>query len=207
MSTKELQCSKCRRAGEKLFLKGDKCTGPKCPLLKRKYAPGVHGPNARRVKLSNFGKQLKEKQEAKRIYGMREKQFVRYVDEAGNKVGDTGKMLLTLLESRLDNAVYRMGLAPSRATARQIVNHGHMQVNGKKVDIPSFRVKVGDVISIRDKSKTKKLFENATEKLSKTDSPHWLAVDAKKLEAKVLNTPVLDNPSFSIKDIIEFYSR
>jgi len=207
MSTKELQCSKCRRAGEKLFLKGDKCSGPKCPLLKRKYAPGQHGPNARRVKLSNFGKQLKEKQEAKRIYGMREKQFVRYVDEAGKKVGDTGKLLLTLLESRLDNAVYRMGLAPSRATARQIVNHGHMEVNGKKVDIPSYRIKVGDIISIRDKSKTKNLFENATEKLSKADVPHWLAVDSKKLESKVLNTPVLDSPSFSIKDIIEFYSR
>jgi len=207
MSTKELQCSKCRRAGEKLFLKGEKCSGPKCPLLKRKYAPGVHGPNARRAKLSSFGKQLKEKQEAKRIYGMREKQFVRYVVEAGNKVGDTGKTLLTLLESRLDNTVYRMGLATSRATARQIVNHGHMEVNGKKVDIPSYRVKIGEVITIRAKSKVKPIFENISETLTKSEPPHWLSVDSKKAEAKILNTPVLENPSFSIKDIIEFYSR
>jgi len=207
MSIKELQCSKCRRAGEKLFLKGEKCSGPKCPLLKRKYAPGVHGPNPKRSKLSSFGKQLKEKQEAKRVYGMREKQFANCAKEAGKKVGDTGKILLTLLESRLDNVVYRMGLATSRAAARQIVNHAHIEVNGKKVDIPSFRVKVGDIVAIRSKSKTKRIFENITETLSKTEPPQWLAVDAKKTEAKILNIPVLENPNFSVKDIIEFYSR
>lgn len=208
MNNQESKCSKCRRAGEKLFLKGDKCNSPKCPLLKRKYAPGQHGPTSRGAKMSGYGKQLKEKQEAKRIYGMRERQFANLVEEAERKVGDTSKILLSLLESRLDNVVYRMGLASSRALARQIVNHGHIEVNGKKVDIPSYRVKVGDEITVGTISKSKKLFAEAGEKLGKVEAPHWLMVDKKKLGAKILNTPDLETvPAFSVSDIIEFYSR
>lgn len=208
MQKYDSQCSKCRRAGEKLFLKGEKCGGPKCALLKRKYAPGQHGPTQKfGSKLSGYGKQLKEKQNAKRIYGMREKQFSHLVDEAGKKIGDTSKILLGFLESRLDNVVYRMGLATSRDAARQIVNHAHIEVNGKKVDVPSFRVKVGDEITIRARSKGKKIFADASARLEKVELPHWLMVDSKKISAKVLNTPDLDTPSFSVSDIIEFYSR
>lgn len=207
MPNLDRQCSQCRRAKEKLFLKGDKCAGPKCPMLKRPYAPGQHGPTSKMRKLSGYGKQLKEKQEAKRIYGLRERQFANYVAEASSKTGDTGKFLLQYLESRLDNVVFRMGLAKSRALARQLVNHGHITVNGKKVDIPSYRVRVGEVIALPLKATKKKYFENMTETLSKIEAPSWLGVDAKSVSAKVLNTPSVGSIPFSAKAIIEFYSR
>lgn len=193
--------------GQKLFLKGEKCLGPKCALTKRNYAPGQHGSSKKHTKLSGYGKQLKEKQEAKRFYGLRERQFANYVNEAAAKPGDTGKYLITYLESRLDNVVYRMGLAASRAAARQLVSHGHITVNGKKVDISSYRVRVGEEISLSAKAKSGKVFENLTEKLSKHDAPSWLAVDAVNASAKVLNTPSTDDTVFSPNTIIEFYSR
>lgn len=201
------QCSQCRRAGEKLFLKGDKCIGPKCLMIKRAFPPGVHGNSKRHPKVSGYGKQLAEKQKAKRSYGLMERQFANYITEASKKTGDTSKFLLNYLESRLDNVVYRMGLAKSRALARQLVSHGHITVNGKKVDIASYRVRVGEVIGLAEIAKSKKAFANIDEVLSKVEAPSWIAVDVKTRSAKILNTPALDNPPFNAKLIIEFYSR
>ncbi|PIT88757.1 MAG: 30S ribosomal protein S4 [Candidatus Magasanikbacteria bacterium CG10_big_fil_rev_8_21_14_0_10_36_32] len=201
------KCAQCRRAGEKLMLKGEKCLGPKCPMSKRSYPPGMHGPNQKHAKISNYGKQLREKQKVKRMYGILEKQFSNYVIEASKKVGDTGKHLISSLESRLDNVVYRMGLGKSRISARQIVSHGHIMVNGKKLDVPSARVKVGDVVALREGAKNKKEFQGILEKLAKVEAPVWLGLDAKVASAKVLNTPTAENPMFNAKVIIEFYSR
>lgn len=200
-------CSQCRRAGQKLFLKGEKCMGPKCALVKRNYIPGQHGPTNKNRKLSSYGKQLREKQQAKKFYGLREKQFANYVAEASKRTGDTSKHFVDYLESRLDNVVYRMGLSSSRAGARQIVCHGHIAVNGKKVDIPSYRVSVSEEIGLTDTAKKRKAFENISEKLMKTEAPAWLHVDSKKAAAKVLSQPTLDTPPFNPKVIIEFYSR
>ncbi len=191
----------CRKYGEKL------CDSPKCPLTKRSYPPGVHGPNKKHIKLSGFAKQLREKQKVKRIYGILERQFSNYVAEASKKTGDTSKILLTYLESRLDNVVYRAGLALSRAAARQLVSHGHVNINGEKVDIPSYRVKVGEQVSVADKTKKSKLFENATETISKKEMPAWISVDAKNLSAKILNSPTVEHPNFDANTIIGFYSR
>lgn len=191
----------CRKYGEKL------CDSVKCPLTKRAYPAGQHGPNKKRPKVSGYGKQLLEKQKVKRIYGILERQFANYVEEASKKVGDTSKILLNYLESRLDNVVYRAGLASSRAAARQMVTHGHITVNGEKVDIPSFRVKVGHAVAANSTSKSKKLFEGITEKLQKVEAPSWLGVDSKTVSAKVLNAPTVENPNFNPKAIIEFYSR
>jgi len=201
------QCAQCRRAGTKLFLKGEKCHGSRCALIKRNYPAGQHGLSRKRSKKSVFGRQLSEKQRAKEVYGMREKQFINYMKEAAKKQGDTGEFLVCFLESRLDNVTFRMGLAKSRSQARQIVNHGHIEVNGKKVDIPSFRVKVGDMIALRDKAKKKVIFDKIEEKLAKIEPLSWLAVEPKHVAAKVLNKPVLENPPFDIKSIIEFYAR
>jgi small subunit ribosomal protein S4 len=200
-------CSQCRRAGQKLFLKGEKCLGPKCPMVKRNFVPGQHGPTARNKKLSGYGKQLREKQQAKKMYGLRERQFSNYVAEASRKTGDTSKYLVTYLESRLDNVIFRMGLSPSRPAARQLVSHGLVTVNGKKVDIPSYRVRASEEVGVKESAKSKKIFENITEKLSKVEAPSWMHVDTKKIAAKILNAPVLDNPPFNPKAIIEFYSR
>lgn len=191
----------CRKFGEKL------CDSPKCPVSRRSYPPGQHGPNQRHTKTSSYGKQLREKQKVKRIYGLMERQFANYVTEAANKTGDTSKFLLTYLESRLDNVVYRLGLAVSRASARQLISHGHILVNGKKVDIPSYRVRVGEKISLNAKSAVSKLFENIGERISKREFPAWLAVDAKGLSAKILNTPTLATPNFDANIIVGFYSR
>jgi len=191
----------CRKYGEKL------CDSPKCPLTKRNYPAGQHGQSNKRKKVSGYGKQLLEKQKAKRIYGLLERQFSNYVVEASKKVGDTSKFLLNYLESRLDNVVYRAGLASSRAAARQMVNHGHVTVNGEKVDIPSYRVKAGQTIAVGTGSKNKKLFEGISEKLQKVEAPSWLGVDSKTVSVKVLNAPTLENPNFNPKAIIEFYSR
>lgn len=201
-------CSQCRRAGEKLFLKGDKCSSPKCPILKRNFPPGQHGPTARKGgKMSGYGKQLREKQKVKKMYGLMEKQFSNYVAEAARKPGDTSKYLLMYLESRLDNAVYRAGFTKSRAGARQMVRHGSVSINDKKIDIPSYRVKVGEVISLSSKAKNKKGFEGLSEKLSKIEAPSWLGVDAKEVKAKILNTPTVADTNFNAKSIIEFYTR
>lgn len=191
----------CRKYGQKL------CDSPKCPVTKRSYPAGVHGPNKRGNKQSVYGKQLFEKQKAKQLYGLLEKQFANYVAEASSKVGDTSKFLVNYLESRLDNVIYRMGLASSRRAARQLVSHGHITINGKKVDVPSYRVRVGEEVALAEKSKTSPLFVKITEKLSKFEAPGWLGLDSKKVGAKVLNAPTAEEPGYDAKSIIEFYSR
>ncbi len=191
----------CRLFGEKL------CDSVKCPVIRRNYPAGQHGTNRKRAKHSSYGKQLLEKQKAKRIYGLMERQFSNYVAEASRKTGDTSVFLLNYLESRLDNVVYRWGVVSSRAAARQLVSHGHILVNGKKVTIPSYRVKVGDAMSLKETSQKSKLFEGLSEKLAKKELPPWLAADATKLTAKILNAPALDRPNFDSKLIIGFYSR
>ena len=201
------QRAQCRRAGTKLFLKGEKCNGPKCALVKRNYPSGVHGLMRKRAKKSVYGRQLAEKQRAKEIYGLRERQLSKYMREAATKIGNTGQYLLTFLESRLDNVVFRMGLGDSRAQAKQIVSHGHILVNGKKVDISSYRVRVGDVIGLSDKGKKKTLFVKSTEKLSKHEPVAWISVNPKELSCKILNTPTNETPGFDIKSLIEFYAR
>lgn len=208
------ECKKCRRAGEKLFLKGSKCFSPKCLLIRRNYAPGAHGSAKHRVRLTGYGEQLKEKQKAKRIYGLREKQFSNYVAKSSKQKGNTAEVLLRTLETRLDNVVYRLGLAKSRAMARQMVTHAHFLVNDKKVDIPSFQVKPNQVITIKPQSFEKsRLFENSFQLSAQKEVPSWLALEAnwenKKIAGKVLNLPKLEEISkeFDPKKIIEFYSR
>lgn len=191
----------CRTYGEKL------CDSVKCPVTKRSYPPGEHGQQRKRAKLSSYAKQLREKQKAKRLYGLLERQFAKYVAEASKKPGDTSKYLVTYLESRLDNVVYRAGLAKSRAAARQLVGHGHVLVNGKKLDIASYQAKVGDAISINDKTKKSKLFDGVAETLAKKEFPMWINVDGKSLTAKILNTPTFEMPNYDAKVIIGFYSR
>lgn len=202
------RCAKCRRSGVKLFLKGERCNSAKCAIIKRNYAPGVHGPKGR-GKLTDFGQQLMEKQKAKWTYGILEKQFLTYYDEATRKTGEAGENLLQLLEMRLDNVVFRLGFAPSRAEARQVVNHGAFTVNGKHVDIPSFQVRVGEVIALSPSGQKSKLFANLKETLDKKQAPSWLSLDAKNLSGKVLDKPKgqeLENV-FDVRSIIEFYSR
>ncbi len=191
----------CRRFGEKL------CDSAKCPITRRNYPSGVHGEKQKRAKLSSFAKQLREKQKVKQIYGILEKQFSNYVAEASKKTGDTSKILLNYLESRLDNVIYRLGFAPSRAAARQMVTHGHITVDGKKVNIPSYRTKVGQTFSVKEASKKGKLFAEMSEKLAKMELPAWLGVEPKILVGKVLNPPTVENPNFDAKSIVEFYSR
>lgn len=192
----------CRQYGEKL------CDSAKCPITRRSYPPGQHGPNRKHhAKISGFGKQLREKQKVKRMYGILERQFSNYVAEASKKTGDTSKILLNYLESRLDNVVYRAGLASSRAAARQMVTHGHVQVNGKKLDIPSYRVRVGEVVAANAGSQKKKLFEATAKTMETKEMPSWLAAEPAKLSAKVLNMPTVEMPNFDANLIIGFYSR
>ncbi len=203
------QCKKCRRAGEKLFLKGEKCHGAKCTFIKRSFVPGVHG-NKKMVRLTSYGKQLLEKQKTKRMYGLRETQFRNYFDKAFTKIGNTGELLFKFLESRLDNTVYRLGFAESRAKARQLVNHGHFLVNDKKVDIASYQVKVGDTVTLRAKSLKKSEFKEIAEKLSKkTDVAPWLSLNAKEVSGKVTGSPKLGDVEANVdwRVIVEFYSK
>lgn len=176
-------------------------------LAKRNFPAGQHGTNRKRAKLSGYAKQLKEKQKVKLIYGIKERQFSNYVAEASKKTGDTSKILLSYLEARLDNVIFRAGLAKSRPSARQIVSHGHVMVNGKKVDIASYRVRSGEVIGLKETAKKSKLYEGVAEAMTKKEAPSWLAVDAKALTAKIVNEPVLMNPNFDANVIIGFYSR
>ncbi len=202
------KCKQCRRVGEKLFLKGDRCSGPKCAMVKRNYAPGVHGQKGRK-RLSDYGTQLQEKQKAKRYYGLREKQFSLTFEKASKKTGDAGKNFLKLLESRLDNVIFRLGFADSRRQARQLVNHGHFNVDGVKTDIPSFIVKEGQVIKIKKKSQTSPYFRKLNEKIKKADRPSWLNFDVNDLSAKILHEPKdADLPqSINVQMIIEYYSK
>ena len=200
-------CRLCRREGTKLFLKGEKCFSSKCAVSKRPTPPGQHG-QARQRKPSEYGLQLREKQKARRAYGLLEGQFFRTYERASNMKGVTGENLLSLLERRLDNVVYRAGFAASRPQARQLVLHGHFQVNGKKVDIPSYEVDQNDVITVKVKSKEMELFKAAREGSNRV-VPKWLTVNADELTATVSALPARDDIDFSLQEnmIVEFYSR
>jgi len=206
---KESACKKCRREGEKLFLKGDRCFSAKCAFTKKAYAPGQHGSSFSR-RPSEYGLQLREKQKVKRIYGVLEKQFRNYFEKATKQEGVTGENLLKLLERRLDNTFYRAGLADSRRLARQMVSHGHTLVNGKKVTIASFLVKTGDKISFSAKFRKSPSYAMIEEraKANKTIQD-WLKLDAKNIEATIVKDPARDNIDAQINEnlIVEYYSR
>ncbi|PIP17691.1 MAG: 30S ribosomal protein S4 [Parcubacteria group bacterium CG23_combo_of_CG06-09_8_20_14_all_35_9] len=202
------KCKRCRREGEKLFLKGARCVSSKCAIVKRKYPPGVHGVKGT-GRITGYGIQLREKQKAKKIYGLLEKQFANYFKRAAGLRGDTGESLLQLLELRLDNTVYRLGLASSRDEARQLVSHGHFLVNNKKVNIPSYKVKPGDIIKVREKSFNSPRFKDLLINLDKHETPPWLSLEVKKLEGKILGKPQRKNLGeiINTKLIVEYYSR
>lgn len=198
-------CRLCRREGLKLFLKGDRCYTDKCAFSRRGYAPGQHGQ--RRKKVSNHGLQLREKQKAKRIYGLLEGQFRKYYETADRKKGITGENLLVLLETRLDNVIYRLGYGQSRAEARQLVTHGHFLVNGRKVDIPSFKVSVNDNITVSDKSKSSEKFKTFAE--NPKTLPSWLEGNVENFQAKVLRQPTREDIDVPVNEtlIVELYSK
>ena len=200
-------CRLCRREGVKLFLKGDRCYTDKCAMERRPYPPGQHGQMRR--KKTEYALLLREKQKLKRIYGMLEKQFKRYFEEAERQKGVTGENLLVLLERRLDNVIYRAGLANSRNQARQLVRHGHVLVNGKKVDIPSYQIDVGDEISIREKSREIPFVKEATEGVARRGVPAWLEVDYDNFKVKVKALPSREDIAIPVQEqlIIEFYSK
>ncbi len=200
-------CKICRREGTKLYLKGERCTSDKCAFERRPVAPGQHG--AARKKQREYGLQLREKQKVKRYYGMVEKQFLNYFHEADRLEGMTGENLLILLERRLDNAVYRMGIGDSRKETRQIVLHGHILVNGKKVNIPSYRLRVGDVISVAENSRKSERMKAFIESLEKKSAPKWLEINANDASAKVASLPARDDieQSFNEQLIVELYSK
>ncbi|MDO8558094.1 MAG: 30S ribosomal protein S4 [bacterium] len=199
---------KSRAAQTKLFLRGERDFSPKSGFTRRPYPPGMHGSKRKRPK-SEFGTQLLEKQKVKWVYGILERQFRRYVEEATRHKGITGEMLVQRLEHRLDNVIYRTGFAPSRNAARQLVSHGHITVNGKKVSIPSFEVRMGDVVGIRTLSRPKKIFGELTLRLKKYAPPSWLSLDKEKLEGTVSGAPTIADAAIpaDIQKIIEFYSR
>lgn len=198
-------CRLCRREGVKLFLKGDRCLSKKCAMERRPVAPGQHGTG--RKKVSEYGTQLREKQKVKRAYGILEKQFHKYYEDATKMKGKTGENMLSLLERRLDNVVYRLGIGSSRAEARQIVNHGHIVVNGQNVNIPSYRVSAGDVVGIKESKQKKEMFKDLRE--TKVVLPKWLEWNPEKLEGKVIALPAREDIDLTIAEhlIVEHYSR
>lgn len=204
-------CRLCRREGGKLFLKGDRCYKPSCSIEKRgTQPPGQHGPTARRKVLAGYGQQLREKQKVKRIYFILEKQFRGYFERAARQKGVTGTILLTILERRLDNTVYRAGFTTSRRQSRQLVNHGHVQVNGRKVDIPSFQVKVGDIITVKEVSTKNPHVEGAWTTAAGRGRPSWISADASgAYSATVSNLPKREDVDSNINEqlIVELYSK
>ncbi len=202
------KCKACRRAGEKLILKGDRCTTPKCAIVKRNYPPGFHGPKGKK-RSTDYGLQLLEKQKAKWQYNLREKQFRIAFDDAKAQKGNVVENFFRLLETRFDNVVFRAGFADSRTQARQLVNHAHFLINGNKVNIPSYRLKEGDVVSIRETSKTNKIFKGLSDKLTTKEAPGWMNIDGKKLDIKILHNPSAKEVGSNINTqlIVEFYSR
>ena len=200
-------CRLCRREGVKLYLKGDRCMSGKCALDRRNSAPGQHGAAAKKTK--EYGKQFREKQKAKRYYGVLEKQFANYFEEAERKDGMTGENLLILLERRLDNVVYRMGMAASRKEARQLVLHAHFTLNGKKVTIPSILVKAGDVVAVKETSKESAKIKALIEGLATVAAPKWLELNAQDAAAKVAQLPARDDIDFEFEEqlIVELYSK
>ncbi|NLM46704.1 MAG: 30S ribosomal protein S4 [Firmicutes bacterium] len=201
-------CRQCRREGMKLYLKGERCYTEKCAIDRRSYAPGQHGQR-RRGKVSEYGLQLREKQKARRIYGVMERQFRKYFREADRRKGITGENLLQILESRLDNIVYRMGFAFSRPEARQLVRHGHFTVNGRKVTIPSYLVRPGDVVAVRESSRDKGRFKELAELTRNQGTMEWLEVDSENLTGKVIRLPNREEIDIPISEhlIVELYSR
>ncbi|MEL7568489.1 MAG: 30S ribosomal protein S4 [Dehalobacterium sp.] len=202
-------CRLCRREGAKLYLKGDRCYSDKCAIVKRAYAPGQHGQSQARKKTSEYGIQLREKQKARRIYGVLETQFRNYFEKAERQKGVTGENLLRLLELRLDNVVYRLGFASSRIEARQLVRHGHFTVNGRRVNIPSFMVRVGEQIGINEKSKKSPKIAEISELAAHKTVPAWLEMDKDALVGKVVALPAREDIDVPIQEhlIVELYSR
>jgi small subunit ribosomal protein S4 len=202
------KCKQCRRVGEKMFLKGERCSSAKCALTKRNYPPGVHGGKGR-TRQTEYGLQLQEKQKAMKEYRLLEKQFKLTFLKAHKLSGNVADNFLSLLETRLDNTVYRLNFAPSRDMARQLITHGHMTVNGKKVAIPSYQVKANDIIKIKDGSDRKKVFSKLNETLKKAKMPSWLYLNVGEMSGKVLNQPSAKDLITNINPqmIVEFYSR
>ena len=200
-------CKLCRREGKKLFLKGDRCLSDKCALDRRATVPGQHGAGRKSVK--EYGQHLREKQTARRYYGVQEKQFKKYYVAADKKEGITGENLLSLLERRFDNVVYRMGLASSRKEARQLVRHAHFTLNGKKADIPSIILKVGDVVALKDKSRSSEKIKGLMENMANTTAPKWLELNAEAASAKMIALPAREDVDFDFNEqlIVEFYSK
>ena len=204
---KDEQCRRCRREGQKLFLKGARCYSDKCSVSRRNYAPGQHGQKS--SKLSEYGTQLREKQKTKAFYGVGERQFRKYFEMASNKKGITGENLLQILESRLDNVVYKLGFGSSRAQARQLVNHGHFDVNGKKVDVCSYLVKQGDVISVRENKKDSTIIKENVEASAARPVAAWLEKDSEKLSGKVIRLAAREDIDLAVEEhlIVELYSK
>jgi small subunit ribosomal protein S4 len=201
-------CRLCRREGMKLFLKGERCYSDKCAIEKRNVPPGQHG-RARKAKMVGYGIQLREKQKVKRTYGILENQFRRYFEAADRQKGITGQLLLQMLERRLDNVVYRLGFATSRPQARQLVRHGHFTVNGKKVDIPSFQVRQGDMVAVRSTSATNVTIQHATEEVKGRGVPEWLLLDAGTLSGRISQLPTREQINLPVEEqlIVELYSK
>jgi len=203
-------CKLCRLEGEKLFLKGDRCFSQKCSFERRSYPPGLHGRQAQfRRKESDYRMQLRAKQKARRVYGVYERQFRRYFREAQSQKGLTGQNLLAILESRLDNVIYRLGMASSRSQARQMISHGHFDVNGRKTDVSSYLVSPNDVIAVRESSKKNIFFKEIAQNLDGSRVPDWLQLDAPALSARVVSTPTRDHIDATLDEqlIVEYYSR
>ena len=200
-------CRLCRREGLKLFLKGERCYGTKCAIERRGYAPGQHGQRQRKV--SDYGVRLREKQKVRRIYGLMERQFRNTFHKAARKEGVTGEILLEYLERRLDNVVYRFGFAPSRQQARQLVRHGHILVNGRRVDIPSFQVSEEDLVQIKDKSPMRDTIKEAVSVAEHRGFPGWLQLDKEQLSGKIIGLPAREDVQYPIKEqlIVELYSK
>lgn len=201
-------CKRCRREGEKLFLKGERCYSQKCAIVRRNVPPGMHG-GARQRRPSQFGMQLREKQKARKLYGVSESQFHNIFEAASKTEGVTGEVFLRLLELRLDNVVYRMGLAPSRTAARQLVSHGHIRVNGKRLDIPSALLREGDVVSLKESSRTKAGLAERAKTLSQATVPSWLKADPENWSAQLVSKPAPDDVghALNMRLIVEYYSR
>lgn len=204
---KEANCRLCRREGAKLYLKGDRCYSEKCGFSRKAYPPGMHGQ--KRQKVSEYGMQLREKQKARRVYGVLETQFRKYFKEADRRKGVTGELLLQILESRLDNMIYRMGFGRSRAEARQLVRHGHFMVNGRKVDIPSYLTRPGDEIAVREGRKSKPVFKEMAAWGTTQETLPWLEVDREQLKGRIVRFPTREELDVPITEhlIVELYSR
>ena len=202
-------CRVCRREGTKLYLKGERCYSEKCAVDRKNYAPGMHGAETKKNKLSEFGQQLREKQKVRRTYGLMERQFRTTFEKAASKKGVTSENFFSALELRLDNVVYRMGLARSRNEARQVVRHNHVLVNQKRVNIPSLQVKIGDVVELVDKSKSKAMFELSKDLYNKKSQLAWFEIDHTKFTGKVTALPTREDIQMPVKDrlIVELYSK